>query len=647
MSAKTRIVDLLGERALVVPALIATALTANEQAKYLLALLQMAAAQAENPQIPAPTLKAEREACGMEDAGLDRAIALTENDGGGQYHIPGAARIVKRLGELLTTMVAPLEKAEQPNAIEYAQRLARLIDTLPSGEGDMLDAPSIAAMTSGQPRAGDGLHVLVMDLHRDINRLQAAIANEDVAGAKAYGLDDADRAIVAAFMAGLNRTAALKFDHPGLDTVAARHGDTLLIQNDIGTTEAHVLVVKVTGHTVAVTYTDVHLSRLRFLQALCDGTDLAWQEVRTREAAALGDDDLFYMTLGTATAADVPGVCALLQRLASRIVFLIDWNKARKRLGLLVPNDTAVDILTWAAAYDFGHRAFLALGGERLVYDALEQAVKTPLRYGEPLHEMIGKDVARDYLRFVLQTTSTGLLQGQSAALIRDRVRAELFTHFRTADQRLLGICADHAAAVVRLASGLKAALRAAAGDKAVMLERNAIHAKLWESQADEAVKTLRATVRRLTGTEVFRQVIEQADDAADHLEEAAFQARLLFDAVPPETLPEPLLDLTDLAVESAQAYRQAVDLAPHVQRGNAQESVERFLEATDRIVTAEHQTDERHRAVTALLMATPDDYRRTHLLNGLSQSLERATDALQRAGLILRDHVLADVTFA
>ncbi len=45
------------------------------------------------------------------------------------------------------------------------------------------------------------------------------------------------------------------------------------------------------------------------------------------------------------------------------------------------------------------------MGGERLIYDALEQAAKTPLRYSEPLHQMIGKEVARDYLCYVLQTT--------------------------------------------------------------------------------------------------------------------------------------------------------------------------------------------------------------------------------------------------
>ncbi len=82
----------------------------------------------------------------------------------------------------------------------------------------MLSGETIAALTSGSPKAGDGFHLLVMDLHKEINRLQGAISTMNVAGAKAYGISETDRAAVVAFMAGLNRTAPLKFDHPGLGT---------------------------------------------------------------------------------------------------------------------------------------------------------------------------------------------------------------------------------------------------------------------------------------------------------------------------------------------------------------------------------------------------------------------------------------------
>ncbi len=39
-----------------------------------------------------------------------------------------------------------------------------------------------------------------------------------------------------------------------------------MIQNDIGTTDAHVIVIHVEGLTVSVTYTDVHAERLAFFQ---------------------------------------------------------------------------------------------------------------------------------------------------------------------------------------------------------------------------------------------------------------------------------------------------------------------------------------------------------------------------------------------
>jgi hypothetical protein len=206
------------------------------------------------------------------------------------------------------------------------------------------------------------------------------------------------------------------------------------------------------------------------------------------------------------------------------LVFLIDWNRARKRLRLLVPNETTARILRWAADHEVGHRGFLGLGGERLVYDALEQAVKIPLRYGEPLHEMIGKDVAHDYLCYVLQTAANGLLKGQSAALIRDQVRAELFNHFRSAGQRLLARAGRHASIIVQLAGGLRTALRQSASSEDA-LTRNAAKAKQAESRADEIVKETRLTVRRIPGTEVFRRILEVADDAVDDLEESAFLA--------------------------------------------------------------------------------------------------------------------------
>jgi hypothetical protein len=101
MTEKTQIVELLGEKALVLPALLNNALVANERAKYVLSLLQMAVGQAEHPQSTAPTLRVEREACGITDASLDHTVGESESDGHGAYHIPGAQPLVALLNHSL------------------------------------------------------------------------------------------------------------------------------------------------------------------------------------------------------------------------------------------------------------------------------------------------------------------------------------------------------------------------------------------------------------------------------------------------------------------------------------------------------------------------------------------------------------------
>ena len=106
--SKTRVVEILGEKGLVLPALLNAAILANERAKYVLALLQVAAGNAENPSAEAPNLRAEREACGIADGRLDRVVARSEALGPGVYHIPEAAHLIAVLTASLETMLAPL-----------------------------------------------------------------------------------------------------------------------------------------------------------------------------------------------------------------------------------------------------------------------------------------------------------------------------------------------------------------------------------------------------------------------------------------------------------------------------------------------------------------------------------------------------------
>ena len=62
-------------------------------------------------------------------------------------------------------------------------------------------------------------------------------------------------------MNGVNETRRLKFDRPGLGTTATRDSDTIDDQNDLGSSDVHVVVVHVRELTATVIYTDIHRAR--------------------------------------------------------------------------------------------------------------------------------------------------------------------------------------------------------------------------------------------------------------------------------------------------------------------------------------------------------------------------------------------------
>ena len=88
-------------------------------------------------------------------------------------------------------------------------------------------------------------------------------AEEKLDGASIYRVAPEDRPRITAFMKGVSRTAPLKFEHPGLGCTATRSASRLVIQNDLGTTDAHVIVVHIDGLQSKLTYTDVHPERGR------------------------------------------------------------------------------------------------------------------------------------------------------------------------------------------------------------------------------------------------------------------------------------------------------------------------------------------------------------------------------------------------
>jgi uncharacterized protein Yka (UPF0111/DUF47 family) len=225
-------------------------------------------------------------------------------------------------------------------------------------------------------------------------------------------------------------------------------------------------------------------------------------------------------------------------------------------------------------------------------------------------------------------------------------VRAELFNHFRSAEQRLLSDLGRHAGIVVQLAGRLGSTIRQAADGGADALAQNAAQAKLAESRADDIVRETPLTVRRIPGTEIFCRMLEIADDAVDELEDAAFLAGLLAGGGSTE-LSAALFALANSVFDGAQVFQRVLGAAQHVHRGGEREEMRQFLEAADRMITIEHQTDEQERAVIAALVRSETDCRLLYLAGGIAKHFERAADALLRASLILRDHVMGETMFA
>ena len=627
---KTQILAAIGETALQPAASLNAALAANDRLKYAFSLLQLALAYAEHPEQPAFTLKAERIASGIDDPELDTVIAGARIVGK-SCRVPDAARILKHIAEDMRLMAAPV-LAAHPNG--FVPRLDALLKALPHATDGLVEPEAISAMMRASHGDPDSLHRLVMDLHKKLNEMQAGLAEEILNGAAVYNLAETDRPLVTAFMTGLNRTAKLKFHHPGLATTATRAEGRLVLQNDIGTTDAHVIVIHVEQLAVSITYTDVHEERLAFFQSMLKPHAVVWDKERT---AVLTAGAAFYVGAGKFEAKDVDDCCKYLAFLGSRLVFLIDWNRARKQLRGFLRGTDRLALLSWAAESETGHRGFLELGGERLVNQAIEATAGSSMHFGDRLCSILGDAEALKFMRFVFQAATEGLLSGQSQALIHDRIRVTLAGHFSNEERQLLRLAADHAGLVFELATSVRDGLQAGSDGAGKRAQR----ARRFEHDADHLVMETREAVRLRTDYSVFLSLLEAADDAADEMEDVAFLLDL-------ETLQgkplEALQTLADLLADASQEWIKAIGHATQIGLAASSLETEDFVSAIDRVGALERQADDAERTLASEAVRHAQDFRQLHLFTTIGNKLEAAADALKHASLILREHVLEDV---
>jgi uncharacterized protein Yka (UPF0111/DUF47 family) len=639
---KSRIIQHLGEGDILLPALVAAGLNANDRVKVYLAALQAAAERARNPGNAAPDLAAECRGAGLDPEPIRQLVIGAAMSADGRITAPHLAEVGKDIVAGMAAMIHAVEAGSPAEGQQAAERFARTkarerLESLSDiGDGD------IARLIGISVANGESLHRLVMDVHKTLNRLAAGSAEQMIAGAHAFGLQAEDRPTVEAFMRGVEKTAHLKFDHPGLATTAVRSGSRLTIQNDIGVTDAHVIIVAVEGNAVSITHTDVHRARARFFTGLLGDFPVQWSGLDAKRAEGLGDDGAFYLVTGRYDAEGSERRDAFLESVGASLVFLIDWNKARKVLRAFVGTDGAARILEWAARNRVGHRAFLELGGSELITGAVRNAAATRIGFGEHFDAVLGHNTAVDFLKGVLSISTDALLEGRSVRLVRDRIEADLVRGLKRVDSALLmivvrqaGLAREIAASVAHHMDGLCAGV---GGDGAGL----AAKARRIEEKADRVAREARSEIARLDAGPTIERLVNGIEDVVDELEQAAFIASLLPEKIS-ESVLKPLSELCCVVLTGAEAAASGVDAAGEVPEGRRADS-EDALAAVSRLMDVEHEADDVERRVTRQVLHGSLDLAGSIAALELARALERATDRMASFGHLLRAHVLADL---
>jgi len=640
---KSEILEQLGQTDILLPSRITEGLAANDRVKARLSVLQAAARHARNPDSIRFDLTDECRAVGIDPVPLEMLVNRASLLAGERIAAPGLGRLEAAIWDDVAAMTEAVAAGDAVQGDASRARLARIRAAAGTKASDEVELAQIGKLAALADSDGDSLHRFVMDLHKALNCLSAANAEEVLAGAHAYGLQPEDRSAVEAFMRGVESTRKLKFGHPGLATTATRSGTRLSIQNDIGETDAHVVVVSVEPDAVTVTYTDVHLARAKFFTGLFQGFAVQWSGLDRKSAEGLGDDGIFYLITGRYQADSRASRDAFLESLGASLVFLIDWNKARKVLRAWMPKGDAVRVLEWAAHKRFGHRGFLELGGSELVASAVRHAASTRIGFGERLEHALGREAAMDFLKTALRVSAEALLQGSSVRLARDRIEADLVRHLERVDAALLAVVVRQAGLAREIAAGIAHFIAEQRAHRRFDCAALAARARHIEEKADRIAIEARSEIARLDVDPKIEQLVNRIEEAIDELEQAAFIASLVPDQVAPDVL-EPLGELCTAALSGAEAAAMGVAAAANVPEGHRVDS-EDALAAVGRLIEAEHNADAAERSVTAVILRGKFDLKTALAVLDLARAIERATDRLAGFGHLLREHVLAHLS--
>jgi hypothetical protein len=169
---KARIVEHLGQSAIILPALVREGLAANDRAKLRMAALQAAVRHAHDPATAPADLSAECRAAGLDPLPIRSLIGEARTSAGQTVVVPGLAELIGALEDDIRAMIHAVEANDASASKIATDRLAAIKKQLPVD--NELEARQVTQMIAVPSGDTDSLHRLIMDLHKTLNRLAAS-----------------------------------------------------------------------------------------------------------------------------------------------------------------------------------------------------------------------------------------------------------------------------------------------------------------------------------------------------------------------------------------------------------------------------------------------------------------------------------------
>ena len=641
---KDKAVESLGQQSLLLPAWITVALNANDRLKLLITLLQSAKQHALMPEAKVLDWGKDFRSAGFVELDWVKDFATSAYLEDEFLIVSSQETFFENLQENLSLMARPvieLRDATNENLCARCEVWHSHLKKFSTAEG--ISNTTITALTHGDRKQSDSFHLLVMDLHKCINAIASTISTENIAGAHAWHVLPEDHARIEAFMHGLQRTAPLKFSHPGLDTAATRDDKRLLIQNDIGTNDAHVLVIEVSDKKIELTYSELHKGRFEFFRTMLEKVGFEWQVFEPVITTDLNAGKPYYVGKATFLAKKETDLLQALHMVGSRIVFVIDWNRARKRLQHFVSKKIAIKLLTQGAEGEYGHMAWLLAGGEKLVYQTMQSVASDAFRIGDRLDQVCGEHAAELFLEELMRMCSAMMLDQQPTSLIADEARM-LLVHVLRKRSFEFDLLADHAAYCHALSQLLAQCLETSTEHTANSFKVFADQAKEWEHAADHLLTEARQRAERQPRWQPVVHLLSQSDDVADTLEESIFILSMLtrtpLHSINPE-VGAVLARLVQTTQAAIQDYIKAIQIARDITSDGTSQDTDAFLKVLWQMLRAERHCDELYREARLLIVTHLHDQPVAFgLTSDLAAAIESASDALLSVGHQLRKMV-------